>query len=76
MSLFTLVYAQVCMNYMVPTLAVTEIKYGMSLATSGLGFALIALVAGIGAPVWGSKCPSTTKELIEKDKIEAKAALA
>jgi len=55
MSLFTLVYAQVCMNYMVPSLAVTEITYGMSKATSGLGFALIALVAGAGAPIWGGK---------------------
>lgn len=55
MSLFTLVYAQVCMNYMVPTLAEVEIKYGMTKATSGLGFALIALVAGVGAPIWGSK---------------------
>ena len=76
MSLFTLVYAQVCMNYMVPTLAITEIQYGMTLATSGLGFALIALFAVIGAPAWGSKCPNTNKKDLELSKIEAKKALA
>lgn len=55
MSLFTLVYAQVCMNYMVPTLAITEMEYGMTFSESGLGFALIALVAAAGAPIWGSR---------------------
>ena len=41
------------MNYMVPTLSLQEIVYGMSDATCGLGFALIAFCAVIMAPTWG-----------------------
>ena len=43
------------MNYIMPNLAIVEVLYGMSVAASGLGLALVALVAGIGAILWGKK---------------------